>query len=369
MNRAAKDFCASSRSQPLIFIPFLLTAFLCLASVAFSLGKHKDQNIYHAPVAYEPESNVHASNATIVYLLTHDVYLEQFKVSFPLLEQNWLHRFPVGQVTIFFTDNVCFEMLKRAANTESVPVELVPVARRHPEYLSRFPSSQCKCCCNNGTARTLPGGSIFPGKEYDLDYCWMNRFRTLDMYQHDALRDFNYFVQLDTDLYVEKPLPYDPIKIMAMKGAVFGFKYSNIRGAVNDCNEGLHKAVDEYFTRSNVKRVYIPPLGAQYQGNFNIGDLNFLRSENYLKFARFINDELTGVYTSRWGDQLYLPLVIGAFFREEKLNIFSDLHDEGYLVHKSKSLGQNLRKQNVECPSRSPTSKSARRSLDIVLTA
>lgn len=253
--------------------------------------------------------------------------------------------------------------------TESVPIELVPVARRHPEYLSRFPASQCKCCCNNGTARTLSGGSVFPGKEYDLDYCWMNRFRTLDMYQHDALRDFNYFVQLDTDLYVEKPLPYDPIKIMAMKAAVFGFKYSNIRGAVKDCNEGLHKAVDEYFTRSNVKRVYIPPLGAQYQGNFNIGDLNFLRSEIYLKFARFINDELTGVYTSRWGDQLYLPLVIGAYFPKERLNIFSDLHDEGYLVHKSKSLGQNLRKQNVECPSLSPTSKSARRSLDTVLTA
>ena len=129
---------------------------------------------------------------------------------------------------------------------------------------------------------------------YHVNYCAMNRFRTLEMYRHPALANFDYFVQMDTDLYVKKPMPYNPVQRMAESKAVFGYHEKVVHPSVQqDCNLGLYDAISGWINRSELAPKYVPALGTNYAGNFNIGDLGFFRSEQYYAFARWIHNEET----------------------------------------------------------------------------
>ena len=50
------------------------------------------------------------------------------------------------------------------------------------------------------------------------------------MWQHPALAEFDYFMRVDADLYILKPLPYDPFAMMHSKG----YAYMKILGTLTD---------------------------------------------------------------------------------------------------------------------------------------
>ena len=263
------------------------------------------------------------TRTAIVILVTNEVYLQQLNHSIHLLQANWIQHFPVKKVVIFYTDEVCVSALRIVMTVlHSTKVVLEHVKHDDPDFLSNFPANHCRCCCNNRTQAKTENGAI--GGEYNKSYCWMNRFRTLIMYQLHVLRDVDYFVQVDTDLTVEKILPYDPVAKLASAGAVFGHKLLKVRST--DCAEGMHESIDRYFERNAIHPLYSPVFGTQYTGNFNIGDLRFFRSQNFYSFAQFINDEEVGVYSHRWADQAFIPRILGAYFPASRIMVFSDLH-------------------------------------------
>lgn len=275
--------------------------------------------------------------ATVVYLVTRRGYLEQLGESVEKLQRNWLSLFPMP-VTIFHTTTI-----KASAIHERVPgstqVRVVEIKVSEPPLRASV-SDFCDCCCNNRTIRVDKKTGVRGGR-YNVGYCNMNRFRTLEMYRHPALRDFDYFVQLDTDMHIEKPMPYDPVAKMADAHAVFGYVKLEIRpDPTLDCNLGMYEAIDKWMARQRLVPVYRPEKGTSYTGNFNIGDLRFLRTDEYYAFSRWINNEATGIYTHRWGDQAFLPNILGAYHPKEKHMHFADLHDNRVAVHRSHSLGR-----------------------------
>ena len=259
--------------------------------------------------------------------------------SLPLFYKNWLVQFPMP-IVIFFTPtpSISEEAIRKIVSSVSryINLKLVPIERDDPPFVKDL-NGDCICCCNGLKDRT----SGLLGGPYHPDYCYMNRFRTLELYRSEVLGKFDYFVQLDTDLYIKKTMPYDPIENMTAKDAVFGFAQQGELPTPNsDCNLGLYDAIDSWITQNSLEPKYRPPLGRFYAGNFNIGSLKFLRSSEYYTFANWINNNQTGIWTKRWGDQAFLPNIIGVYNEKEKVLHFNDLHDEGYVVHESKSIGR-----------------------------
>ena len=124
---------------------------------------------------------------------------------------------------MFHTKAIAADDIRRAAPAVARPIlRTVLITPTKPPFLSDIPAGHCMYCCNN---LTNPRGSMVYGR-YNPEHCHMNRWRTLEMHRHPALASFDYVIQLDTDLYVEKPKPYNPIARMAAAGAVVGFQES-----------------------------------------------------------------------------------------------------------------------------------------------
>ena len=292
-----------------------------------------------APTVASDESK----NATFVYLVTRHAYAQQLPESLHFLHENWLRRYPLP-VTVFYTveADVQLETLNNATRSlrKRVEVNLVAFNDSVPSFLSDISDTHCICCCNNLTAPSRTG---IRGGHYSLSYCAMNRFRTLTMYRHSALASFKYFIQLDTDLYIRKPMPYDPLVNMTRFRGVFGFaEKSVLEDETQDCNAGLYEAIEGYIAHHQLHPKFKPARGTSYAGNFNIGDLDFLRSREYYAFALWINNDVRGIWTHRWGDQAFIPNVVGIYFDETRHLHFEDLYNEGIVVHKSESLGRKL---------------------------
>ena len=289
-----------------------------------------------------PKKGGNPQKTVIQYLITRKEYLIQFNVSLPLLKRNWLLRYPVSALIVFHTPDIRAEDIQSIADHWNADIRTVSVSPTLPDYVHDLQKTNaCVCCCNNhrGPGRRGPGG-IVVGK-YHINYCQMNRFRTLEMYRHPSLADFDYFIQLDTDLYVNKPMPYNPVVRMADLGGVIGYHEKVVLpDATRDCNLGMYEAIENWIDRSSLSPRYRPARGTSYAGNFVIGDLRFFRSEEYYTFARWINNEEKGIWTHRWPDQGFLPNIAGVYFAEAQHVQFSDLFAEKVLVHTSQSLGR-----------------------------
>lgn len=302
---------------------------------------------------------------TIVYLVTSVEYIHQLAESFPLLEQNWLRRIhPRPSVTVFYTSNELVQPMMMNVSGLKGCANIVYIDESQPVYARDLRAQgRCLCCCNNQTNKQMKRRSkslqarAMKGGNYAPDYCFMNRFRTMLMHHTHALAAFDYFVQMDTDTYISKPMPYDPIERMRSSQAIWGYLKHEVRPTTaEDCNEGMYEAIDAYVARLQVSTsilpAYLPPRGTTYQGAFNIGDLNFLRFDAKLRaFLRWINEDETGIWTHRWGDQAFLPNAIGLSKPASAVLRFSDLLDDQVITHRSKSLGRLRCKLNPSCRS------------------
>jgi hypothetical protein len=150
-------------------------------------------------------------------------------------------------------------------------------------------------------------------KPWHLDYLHMNRFFTLNMFRHPALSPFEYYVRLDTDLFVKESIPFDIFRRMKDEGAVFA--YWNEHREPDGCVYGLQDAVMKFMrdkeipiyrvdstvllTFSICTFLFADLLSQKaYHGCFGAGKLSFFRSSQYLEFADYLN-ELGGIYTHR----------------------------------------------------------------------
>ena len=163
----------------------------------------------------------------------------------------------------------------------------------------------------------------------------MNRFRTLLIWQmfktDEYLQQFDYYLNVDADLFVLTDMTADPLQTMAEKKCTF-FTGREQRDAVG-CYEGQKEATLEFASAHGVKidtPLYpdnVQPIepGVTFWGGFNAADIRFFTTEAHLKYADYIN-EIGKIYTMRWNDQGHFPLAI-ALMHEQGLG--SVCHDPG----------------------------------------
>ena len=158
----------------------------------------------------------------------------------------------------------------------------------------------------------------------------MNHFFTYLMWLQPVLARFDYFMRIDADLYLQNELPFDPFERLHRHGCAFGTgkESSDMAG----CYEGQREAtlawaraqhsggtndVPRFPTAVSVANVEAARDNTVYWGGFHVGDVRFFRQTAHLAYAKHMN-ELGGMYTKRWSDQLHYPLAVQMF--SEKYN-------------------------------------------------
>eukprot|EP00937_MAST-01D_sp_MAST-1D-sp2_P003734 g3734.t1 len=172
---------------------------------------------------------------------------------------------------------------------------------------------RCSCSCPDyGLECPIPDSEQ---QCWPLTYFHMNHFFTYQMWKEPALRDVDYFMRVDADLYITQELPFDPFSRMKEKQCRFatGVMGSEVRG----CFEGQLKASHDWAVEAAKRGVPVYPENlseenargnAVYWGGFHAGDARLFKNPHHLEFAKHLN-ELGGVYTHRWSDQLHFPIV------------------------------------------------------------
>ena len=146
-------------------------------------------------------------------------------------------------------------------------------------------------------------GCFHPG--FTMGYRHMCRFFSGWMYDQPILKNYEYYLRLDTDSFVLSMVPYDIFEWMRNNKCEYGF----IDQAVQQDNpmvvEGLWKTIETWVDSNNIQ-VYKPisqiPDGRMFYTNFEVGKVSsFTTGSAYYNFYNFI-DSVGGIYTKRWGD-------------------------------------------------------------------
>ena len=198
------------------------------------------------------------------------------------------------------------------------------------------------CGCNGNLnkfgAFSSPKWGQMYYKTYNITYCHMNMFRIRDLWRLPALADYDWVINLDTDLYVNKTLPYDPIVKLQEMHAVVGALSRGSKGPERQCETGEQEAIEHIWKIMRVKPVEQQPAGAEYSGNFFIAYLPFFRSDVYHRQAELLLEKTTGIWSHRWSDQAFYTQALSVCYPKRAVHIFNDLRASGTAVHRSEML-------------------------------
>uniref|UniRef100_A0A7S0ZDT0 Nucleotide-diphospho-sugar transferase domain-containing protein n=1 Tax=Timspurckia oligopyrenoides TaxID=708627 RepID=A0A7S0ZDT0_9RHOD len=150
--------------------------------------------------------------------------------------------------------------------------------------------------------------------EAGASYRDMNRvFIRLMFEENSPLREFDYWMRLDTDILVTQKFNFDPFVVMKAGGFVFGYNLCNRQSG---CLAGFKEFVENYVSKN--QEIEITTVNGldhirkytSFYGNVGVGDVKFFTSDRVLKYLRAI-DENGGIYRERWGDQhVYFSVVM-----------------------------------------------------------
>lgn len=145
---------------------------------------------------------------------------------------------------------------------------------------------------------------------FTLGYRHMCRFFAGEIFKNDILKDYDYYMRLDTDSFILSPLNYDIFKWAKEKKCYYGYIAPAVQHDNPKVAEGLSSKVREKYPNS------IPEF-LLYYTNFELVYLPWFRGK-YMEFYDYV-DKLGGIYTNRWGDHIIRFLGVNLFMNKENI--------------------------------------------------
>ncbi|CAG8482567.1 4854_t:CDS:2 [Dentiscutata erythropus] len=107
------------------------------------------------------------------------------------------------------------------------------------------------------------------------------------------------------------------------------YEYQNTIPTLWDTVKEFIKQYPQYIEKDNLMDFLSDDNGETYNlchfwSNFEIGDLNFWRSETYLKFFDFL-DKKGGFFYERWGDAPVHSIAAALFLKKHQIHFFNEI--------------------------------------------
>ena len=195
---------------------------------------------------------------------------------------------------------------------------------------------------NISTIYPHPSETSRPG--FSMGYRYMCDFFSGSLYEQKLLKDYSYYLRLDTDSFILSKIKYDLFEWMEDKKCEYGFILPAIDTDHPKVVEGLWNKTSKYISENNIKTqisINTIPDGQFYYTNFEIGKISsFSEGSQYYKFYRFIRG--TGnIFIKRWGDAPIKYLGVNLFIKK---NAIRPVH--GFIYQHSLTYNLNLLQNN-----------------------
>lgn len=211
----------------------------------------------------------------------------------------------------------------------------------------------------SNTTKAIPHHIPFdpPACRAPVDYILGTRWYIDDMLHLGILKNFEYFVKLDPDVLFFKPLPYNILHDMKVRGAMFAHTAEyppHGKSGSAQCAKDIVRAVQDFShhvvhpstTTASTTYDWNDSLGwtgvpcstspesvfrnaDRYYTNFIVGRTDFFQSNHVRALGRYLSQYPNGFFRHRWTDQVFWSMALGLWVTEYD---DADIHNHQHVV-------------------------------------
>ncbi|KAJ8610932.1 hypothetical protein MRB53_038236 [Persea americana] len=167
-----------------------------------------------------------------------------------------------------------------------------------------------------------------------ISYRHMCRFESGFFFRQPLMLDYEWYWRVEPSIELYCDINYDPFKFMADNKKIYSFvislfEYSETIPTLWNSVKKFMKAHPEHIAEDNSMAWLSDNGGKDYNrchfwSNFEVGNLNWLRSPAYIDFFDSL-DRDGGFFYERWGDAPVHSIAAGLLLQKDQIHFFNDI--------------------------------------------
>ncbi|KAL1957295.1 hypothetical protein VTO42DRAFT_6201 [Malbranchea cinnamomea] len=165
-------------------------------------------------------------------------------------------------------------------------------------------------------------------------YRHMCRYQSGFFFRHPLMLKYDYYWRVEPNVQYHCDIPYDPFKLLRDTGKKYGWvislhEYAATIPTLWESTKRFIQKHPEHIAKGNSLGFVSNDGGRSYNlchfwSNFEIGDLNWLRSPAYLDYFNHLDQE-GGFFYERWGDAPVHSIAAALMLKKEELHFFDEI--------------------------------------------
>lgn len=194
----------------------------------------------------------------------------------------------------------------------------------YPEWIDQNRAAEVR-------KQMMKDGIKYGGSE---SYRHMCRFNSGFFYKLKEFDGLKYYWRVEPDIKFTCDLNYDLFRFMRENNKKYGFAMA--LHELHNTVYGLYEATVDFFRKKHPKYVskhntveFVTQDGEKtfnmchYWSNFELGDLDFLRSKQYEDYFQYL-DKLGGFFYERWGDAPIHTFAVSYMLHKDEIQYFDN---------------------------------------------
>ncbi|TPX14056.1 uncharacterized protein E0L32_000450 [Thyridium curvatum] len=167
-----------------------------------------------------------------------------------------------------------------------------------------------------------------------VSYRHMCRFESGFFFRQPLMMNYDYYWRVEPSVELFCDIHYDPFRLMKEQKKKYSFvlslyEYVETIPTLWDSTKKFIKNFPEHIVQDNAMGFLSDDGGETYNhchfwSNFEVGDLNWLRSKAYTDFFESL-DQDGGFFYERWGDAPVHSIAAGLLLRKDEIHFFNDI--------------------------------------------
>lgn len=167
-----------------------------------------------------------------------------------------------------------------------------------------------------------------------ISYRHMCRYESGFFFRHPIMLEYEWYWRVEPSIELYCDIAYDPFKFMADKKKKYSFvislyEYVETIPTLWDSVKKFMKQHPEHIAADNSMQFLSDDGGVTYNhchfwSNFEIGNLNWLRSKAYVDYFDFLDHE-GGFFYERWGDAPIHSIAAALMLPKDEIHFFNDI--------------------------------------------
>lgn len=158
-------------------------------------------------------------------------------------------------------------------------------------------------------------------------YKHMCRFWAGEVFKRKLVREYDYYMRLDCDSYLTRPIGYDPFQKLEDEGMIYGYisggKFKDNKKFSVGLNDEFRR-FEKSFSGPTTDTVDTLEEGLLYYTNFEVCKVKAFSESSYLDFYDHV-DKSGGIYIYRWGDHTVRYAGIHLLLGNDRVKAFTDI--------------------------------------------